>query len=297
MAAFRDAISRGADGIELDVHLSRDGVPVVHHDEALNIAITRNRTGHWLEAPTPLIKTLSVQELQDFDIGRLRPGAAYSARYPQQQAVDGARIPLLEEVYALVRAHAPEHFRLYVELKTCLLDLSQSADPQALAEAVVALTRRMQMERQVTFVSFDWRALHHAKRIAPGIKNAFTTLPFRNLDPHDPSAAQDSQEDVRYRAASAEGADFLAGYDWRQQEGAHFAERMLKAIAQAPADGWFAWEGDVTPENAQYIKRHGLELSCWTVNDPLRMKALADMPVDAILTDRPDLLENILAQR
>ena len=32
MAAFREAIAAGADGIEFDVHLSRDGVPVIIHD-------------------------------------------------------------------------------------------------------------------------------------------------------------------------------------------------------------------------------------------------------------------------
>ena len=32
MAAFRAAVAAGADGIELDVHLTRDGVPVILHD-------------------------------------------------------------------------------------------------------------------------------------------------------------------------------------------------------------------------------------------------------------------------
>ena len=45
------------------------------------------------------------------DVGRLKPGAGYSARYPDQMPVDGARVPLLAEVYALVkaRAYAAEH--------------------------------------------------------------------------------------------------------------------------------------------------------------------------------------------
>lgn len=42
MAAFRRALESGADGIELDLHLSRDGVPVVIHDETLD----RTTSGH-----------------------------------------------------------------------------------------------------------------------------------------------------------------------------------------------------------------------------------------------------------
>jgi len=296
MAAFRNAIKHGADGIELDVHLSRDGICIVHHDEGLNTSIARDQAGQWVEPPSSLVKNLRFAELKQYDIGRLRSGTPYADLYPQQQSIDGERIPSLEEVYGLVRAQAKTDFRLYVELKTALLDLSQSADPEDLAEAVIALTRRMQLEPQVTLVSFDWRALAHAKRIAPDIKNAFTTLPFRNLDPDDPVASQDTQEDALYRRASAQGADFMAGFDWRNQTGTNFAERMLKAIAQAPANGWFAWEGDVTPQTAPLARRLGLELSCWTVNEPARMRALAGLSVDAILTDRPDLLAHELRQ-
>ena len=191
MAAFTHALEAGADGIELDVHLTLDGKLAVHHDESLKPAIARGTDGEWLTRPTPLLKSLNAADLARYDIGRLRPGARYSARYPDQVPVDGAHIPLLAEVYALVREKAKPGFRLYVELKTALLDLSQSADPDALAEAAVALTRDYGLGETVTFISFDWRALARAKDIAPECRNAFTTLPFWQLDPADPSASGD----------------------------------------------------------------------------------------------------------
>jgi glycerophosphoryl diester phosphodiesterase len=40
IAAFDNGLALGADGLELDVHLSRDGVVVVHHDRLLNRATT-----------------------------------------------------------------------------------------------------------------------------------------------------------------------------------------------------------------------------------------------------------------
>ncbi|MDO9125933.1 MAG: glycerophosphodiester phosphodiesterase family protein, partial [Parvibaculum sp.] len=54
MAAFERAIGAGADGIELDVHLTRDGKLAVHHDESLKPAIARGPDGQWLTRPTPL---------------------------------------------------------------------------------------------------------------------------------------------------------------------------------------------------------------------------------------------------
>ncbi len=296
LEAFACAIEAGADGIELDVHLSRDGVLVVHHDESLKPAIARGPDGKWLERPTPLLKALSFAELQAYDIGRLRPGSRYGARYPEQRAIDGARIPKLEDVYALAKAHARPGFVLYVELKTALLDLAQSAAPEPLAEAAVALARASGMAAQTVFVSFDWRALAHAKRIAPEIRNAFTTLPFFQIDPEDLSAVRDApgSEDFALRKASAAGAPWAAGFDWRARKGAGFAERMLKAIGAGPADGWFAWHGDVTAETAALAKSLGLAVSCWTVDEPAEMRRLAALGVDAILTDRPDRLKATL---
>lgn len=299
LEAFERAIAAGADGIELDVHLSCDGVPVVHHDESLKPAIARGADGRWLERPTPLIKSLSLAELQTYDVGRLRPGSHYGAHYPEQTPLDGARIPSLESVFTLVRARAKPDFRLYVELKTALLNPGLSAAPEPLAEAAVALARRMDVCGQIVFISFDWRALAHARRIAPGIPNAFTTLPFFQIDPQDGAAAYDKpgSEDEALRAASAAGAPWAAGFDWRHQQGSRFTERMLKAIAAGPADGWFAWHGDVTAETMEIARTLGLTVSCWTVDEREEMLRLAALGVDAILTDRPDLLAETLGRR
>ena len=298
MAAFERAIAAGADGIELDVHLSKDGLLVVHHDESLKPSIARGPGGEWLARPTPRLKDLTFEEMQVYDIGRLRPGARYAGRYPDQVPADGERIPLLSEVYRLVKEKAKPGFRLYVELKTALLDLSQSADPHELADAAVALTREHGLEETVTFVSFDWRALARAKEKAPHILNAFTTLPFFSIDPEDPSAARDEpgSEDDLIRKASAAGAPWAGGFDWRNEKGATFAERMLRAIGAAPADGWFSWHGDVTAETAALAKELGLAVSCWTVDEETEMKRLAALGVEAILTDRPDRLAKALPE-
>lgn len=59
MAAFAAAVELGADGLELDIHLSRDGIPVVIHDESLE----RTTDGRGPVADA------SLQQLQQFDAG------------------------------------------------------------------------------------------------------------------------------------------------------------------------------------------------------------------------------------
>ena len=59
MAAFSAAVELGADGLELDIHLSRDGIPVVIHDESLE----RTTDGQGLVADA------SLEQLQQLDAG------------------------------------------------------------------------------------------------------------------------------------------------------------------------------------------------------------------------------------
>ncbi|CAN5722282.1 glycerophosphodiester phosphodiesterase [soil metagenome] len=89
VAAVLAAVEERADGIEIDVHATRDGVVVVHHD-----FFPREKTGDRRLASRP-IADLSFAELQTFDLG------------------GGERIPSLADLLAALGGRA----RLYVELK------------------------------------------------------------------------------------------------------------------------------------------------------------------------------------
>jgi glycerophosphoryl diester phosphodiesterase len=163
LVAFRHAIALGADGAELDVQLSADGVAVVYHDLRLNSGYTRDANGRWLEGPTPRIKDLTLEQLRGFDIGRVRPGSSYVVAHPLQQASDGAHIPTLEEVVTLAKT-VPD-FCLLVELKCDLSD--DSADPVALADAALTVVEEADFLSRAVFVGFDWRALVRVKQRQP----------------------------------------------------------------------------------------------------------------------------------
>ena len=82
MLAFERAIALGADGAEFDVQLTKDGVPVIFHDESL-----LRITGEDL-----LVKDLTLEELRSFDLSY-----HFAGQCPVQ------RIPTLEEYFALVQ--------------------------------------------------------------------------------------------------------------------------------------------------------------------------------------------------
>lgn len=288
LAAFSRAIAMGADGIELDVHLSKDGVLVVHHDEALKPATTRAADGEWLVQPTPLIKDLTFAELQAYDVGRIQSGTRYAKRYPDQTPIDGERIPSLEDVIDLVRSEAGPSFLIYTEIKTGLTDLSRTSDPITLTDAVLELIGGKDFDDQTVLISFDWRALAHGKKRAPHIRNAFTTAPFFWMRPDDPSAARDNAMSGLFRKAASHGADFFADLDWRQHQGPTFDECLLRAIASGPADGWLAWHEDITDATAGLADELGLAVAAWPVETPQEIERLTHLKIDAIFETRLD---------
>ena len=168
MAAFSHAIALGCDGAEMDVHLSADGVVVVHHDDRLNPDYARDKNGNWLAAPTPLIRELTLAQLQSYDLGHVRPGSDYALRHPAQKPVKHARIPTLAEVAAAARA---AKFRLMVELKV----FAGAAEDDAVRLADATLDVMKDDLARTIFVGFDWRCLLRIKKNAPDARVWFTT--------------------------------------------------------------------------------------------------------------------------
>ena len=66
---------------------------------------------------------------------------------------------------------------------------------------------------------------------------------------------------------------------------------ILDNIADNKANGWFPDYRNATPENVTYAREIGLKVGAWTVNAPAEMKKLLALELNAICTDRPDLLQ------
>ena len=287
LAAFAHALDLGVDGFELDVHVAKDGSVVVFHDDRLKPEIVRDGDGSWLEKPGPLIKDLTLPELQAYDIGRLKPGSAYAKRYPDYAPSDGEHIPRLADVIFLMKRGGGTE-RLWIELKTNFIDRSQTASPEAMAEAVLRVLKREKFLDRSVLVGFDWPALIAAKKIEPSIACLFTTLPqswFRDTPPPKEDGPPSKAELEALRMMERGTAPWTGGFD-RAKYGS-----VIKAAKAAGADGWFPYYADVTADTVAEARDEGLAVAAWTVNAPDDLKRLAELGVDGLCTDYPDRLK------
>lgn len=125
MIAFKKALENGADGIELDVQLSKDLELVVIHDETLDR--TTDGCGY--------VKDYTYEELLKFDAG-----------YKFSKEFKGERIPKLEDVLKLF---VNNDFILNIELKNSIINY------EGLEEKVYKLIEKYNLEDRVVVSSFN----------------------------------------------------------------------------------------------------------------------------------------------
>ena len=275
LAGFMWALELGVRTLELDCTVTRDGVVVVSHDPILNPDHTRDSSGRFLEAAGPPLNTLSYAELQRYDVGRLRPGSDYAARFPEQQPVDGERIPRLADVYALVRKSGNRDVRFNVETKLDPLRPELAAPPEPFVKALLAVIRDSGMESRTTVQSFDWRTLLLVRRLAPDIVTVALT---------DQQPDEDTME-----VGKAGASPWLGGLDVDDHGGS-----VPKAVKAIGATVWSPHALDLNERLVTEAHALGLAVIPWTVNDPKDMERAISVGVDGLITDRPDLLRTLL---
>ncbi|MBW8481976.1 glycerophosphodiester phosphodiesterase family protein [Actinomadura parmotrematis] len=259
LPGFAHALDVGVHAVELDVGLTADGAVVLNHDQVLS--------GHLLDTGpvTPgdplfpyvgrAIRELTLAQVRTVDAGSRAP-AAFAAT---QRPAPGAGLPTLAEACALL---GPAGVDLAVELKT---DPGWPAPVvEEFTAAVAGVLTACGVASRARLLAFDWRVLTAARAVAPGLGRVAlverkTLVPgtewLAGLPPEAPA-----------EAALAAGATMLSPEH-------HLTTRELVLTAQAL----------------------GLPVAVWTVNDPDAMTRFAGYGVDAIVTDRPDVLRAVLA--
>lgn len=288
LAAFENAIGLGAAGAELDVHLSRDGQVVVHHDDTLNPAYCRHAGGDWIGPGEALpLSALTYARMQDYDIGTPRPGTDYARRFDRIRPVPGQRIPLLRDVIRLAKTRS-SHFILVVEIKTP--PLAAARKPWiALVDATLAVVADEHFTERAILCSFDWGALLYARERCPDVTTWFTTSPLSWFGSGRPPAADippGAGELKALRKAYATGsAPWYAGFDPRRFAGSH-----ARAVAAAGGNAWFPFHRDFTSAAARELAEAGLDSAVWSVNlrDPDEIARLARAGVGSLVMDYPD---------
>ena len=227
MPAFDAGVALGADGLELDVRLSRDGLVVVHHDRRLER--TTNLIGE--------VSSLTADELAraDASFGFTRNGQRPFGGH-------GIGVPTLGAVLARHR-----DVRVIVELKE---------DTAELARAVVATIRRCDAVERVCLGSFGRAALRAVRVLDPAV------------------ATSAAREEVRW-------ALYRSWVRWPVSRVSYSGYQVPEVSGSTRV---------VSPTFVKGAHGAGLAVQVWTVDAEADARRLLGWNVDALITDRPDLM-------
>lgn len=142
LEAFALAMEQGADGIELDVQLTKDGEVVVIHDEIIDRVSDRKG----------FVKDYTLAELKTFTFDN------------HMEEYHDARIPTLEEVLELVK---PGTMEVNIELKTGIFWYPD------IEKKVYEIVQKAGMHSRVIYSSFNHYSIQKLRRLDPSVQTAY----------------------------------------------------------------------------------------------------------------------------
>ena len=273
LPAFEHALALGVDTLELDIAVTADGVVVISHDPYLSGLIVRDAAGRFLPAGKgPLIKSLTLAQLQAYQLGRIQPGTPYASTFATQQSRDGIRIPTLAALFDRVKALGADDVRFNIETKLDPGQPEQTVSPQEMTSALLQVVKDAGMASRVSIQSFDWRSLQQVQRSEPRIPTVYLTIQTANAD------------NVR------DGA-WTAGFQLAEHSS---VPRLVKA---AGGTVWSPNGGALSEALVKEAQALGLKVVPWTINSRAELDRMLGWGVDGLITDYPDRLREVMRKR
>ncbi|NRO62909.1 Glycerophosphodiester phosphodiesterase [Lactobacillus helveticus] len=142
LEGFRYAATHGAEGVELDVHLTKDKVPVVMHDEEID-RTTDDGSGY--------IKDYTLSEIRKFHLK------------------NGEPVPMLRELFELFEILQDKDLYINLEFKT------NKVHDKGIEAIVLALAKEYHFVHPIIFSSFNYQTLKNCQRVDPHQQYCFLT--------------------------------------------------------------------------------------------------------------------------
>lgn len=248
--AMIKAIEVGANVIEVDVYITKDGEVLIAHDPYINPNFSLLPGGR--EVPKDSAQQYIWHQMNYAEIRKIDVGMKYYAAFPKQQKIP-AYMPLMGELIDSVEAYAQQHQMpgvIYnIEIKSNpKYDGKYQPVPAVLVKKVMDVVQTKNIGKRFYIQSFDIRQLQETRKQYPHVTIGFLT-------------------DAKNTSVEAQ----------------------LQQIGFVP-DIYSPHYKLVTPEIVAACKKHGMKLVPWTVNTAEEIQTLKSLGVNGIITDYPDLL-------
>ncbi|MCC2625612.1 MAG: glycerophosphodiester phosphodiesterase [Burkholderiales bacterium] len=302
LPGYKTALKIGVDYVDMDIGITKDGVIVVTHDMWLNPDIVSENSKFWANGKEEfiksmqqdkfnqqiepyLIKNLTFDHLQQYEVGVINPKSPYSKFFPDQVSMPGTHIPSLQMVIDYVNKVSNKQVNFNIEIKNDPLHPDWTVSPKEFADKIYKLLKQNNIIDKAEVQSFDWRPLYELQQLDPKIKTGYL------VGADDIKRMQDI--DTK-KAGLYSGGKLLRDYH-------NSLPQMVKAL------GGSCYEPEdigLTKADLDEAHKLGLKVVVWTwpensggVFNSKLINQLIDWGIDSITTDDPGRLASIFAAR
>lgn len=288
LEGFAKALELGVSTLEFDTQVTADHAVVVTHDRQISAAKCRDTGPAFPGDPEYPYVGNYITDLTLAQVQTVECGYEALAAYPDQEVVTGPMVEL-HEVFDLVRAYRAHDVMLNIETKVEAAAPDETAPRDVFVREVVGEIRAAGMRRQVTIQSFDWGALRAVHALEPRLPLvALTNIDFLEVGQPGASVWLGGIDADDYGGDLVAAADAIPGVT------------AVSPVQGTPQGGAIGDDDFVPyPDEDMVADAHARRMRVipWTVNDPSTMGYLIDIGVDGIITDYPDRLRAVMAER
>ncbi|MFN8770071.1 MAG: glycerophosphodiester phosphodiesterase family protein [Neisseriaceae bacterium] len=299
--AYKTALSVGVNWVDIDIGLTKDGKIVAYHDLWINPDFT-SKDGKFLAdsneefilqmikkdsklVQSYLLKNITFEKLQEYDIGILNPNSRYASYFPEQVKIKDTRIPSFQQVIDCVDKISDRNVNYQIEIKNDPLNPIFSFSSKEIVSILYEELKRNNLIERVEVQAFDWELLYQLQSLDNNIRTAYL-IAYNEIDMNNPD---------NFKGCGIWcGGELLKKYN-------NSMPYMVKSL------GGSCYEPeDVILSQRDLDKAHelGLKVAVWSwpehsgqAFDRKLIDKLITWGVDGITTDDPKALNSMLFER
>lgn len=242
LCAFKQTLKTKADFIDMDVQFSADDVMMITHNSGLAADLTQLE-GHWVNKKTP-IRHLTMQELQRYELGQLKPDSKTAKQFPLQKSMHHCYMPTLAQGIDFIKLNDARNIGFQIELKVPLKQEQDKTLPTKYAKHIVALLEDKAIIERTEIQSFDFRVLSEIAKLNPKVKLAFLTEKqpgdkklFKQISALNGSLWEPASEDVTEKSIQLAHKMNLRVVVWGLPTEPEQERKVMRKLIKAGVDG------------------------------------------------------------
>ncbi len=277
LESFSFLFENNISAFETDILISKDLVPVITHDFRLDISMTKDSNGDWINNENIKIYDLTYDEILNYDVGSINKLSKYGRRFLNQKSLPDQKIPKLSEIFDLINSINIKDLVLNLEVKSTPVEDDLTPPPDEMVKIIMNDIEKSNLTNNILVSSFDWRILKEFKTQAPELNRGYLSY----------------QQKSGVKISNT----IYKNSPWMDLSLSFNEFELPDLIKDLGGKVWCPFYRDIQKKDIEKAHNKGLVVNVWTVNKENDMMRMIEYGADGIITDYPLRLKELCEKK